>query len=238
MGESYPPIELTAHGILTAWERGSATHQLMRGCAVVGVAWQECSIEPDLLPVGACETVMLAVHVGTFGAAASALSTCPECGEDAEIDVDAAEILRSLPSPNDEAVAVEPLDLDGDPATVRLPNSLDLLQVSTSDDPRSALITRCVDAPSTLTPEQIDLVSSRITALDPAADVRLRVDCPSCGHTWSAPWWIGSFVWTEIDASARELLREVDELAGRYGWAERDILAMTPARRSAYLDIG
>jgi hypothetical protein len=48
---------------------------------------------------------------------------------------------------------------------------------------------------------------------------------------------IGAFLWEEIAAQARRLLREVHTLARAYGWREADILVMSAARRQAYLEM-
>jgi hypothetical protein len=48
---------------------------------------------------------------------------------------------------------------------------------------------------------------------------------------------VAAFVWAEIESEARRLLLEVDVLARRYGWSERDILDMSPIRRYQYLEL-
>ena len=45
-----------------------------------------------------------------------------------------------------------------------------------------------------------------------------------------------AFLWDEVDVRARRLLDEVHALAGAYGWSEQRILALSEARRRAYLD--
>jgi hypothetical protein len=41
----------------------------------------------------------------------------------------------------------------------------------------------------------------------------------------------------EVDRHARQVLREVDQLARAYGWREPDILALSRDRRRAYLGL-
>ncbi len=48
---------------------------------------------------------------------------------------------------------------------------------------------------------------------------------------------IGRFLWREVSVAARRMLAEVHLLASAYGWAERDILALCPVRRAAYLEL-
>jgi hypothetical protein len=63
------------------------------------------------------------------------------------------------------------------------------------------------------------------------------LNCSSCGHKWEAPFDIVAFFWTEINAAAHGLLREVHALASAYGWTESEILALSPARRRCYLEM-
>ena len=74
-----------------------------------------------------------------------------------------------------------------------------------------------------------------MTALESAADIELRFDCMACGEAWSDRLDVAGCVWEEIAARARRLLDEVHVLAIYYGWSERQILAMSAARRDAYL---
>ena len=76
-----------------------------------------------------------------------------------------------------------------------------------------------------------------MAAADPQADVELALSCPACGHAWPAAFDIASFLWTEVDAWARVLLHEIHALASAYGWREADILALSPRRRRAYLEL-
>jgi hypothetical protein len=45
------------------------------------------------------------------------------------------------------------------------------------------------------------------------------------------------YLWTEINAWAMRLLREIHSLATAYGWREADILAMSAVRRHWYLEM-
>jgi hypothetical protein len=71
----------------------------------------------------------------------------------------------------------------------------------------------------------------------PAADVTLALSCPACGNGWEEGLDVGAVLWAEVAARARTLLREVHTLAAAYHWGEAEILAMTPARRRAYLQM-
>ena len=48
---------------------------------------------------------------------------------------------------------------------------------------------------------------------------------------------VGAHVWTEVDAAARRMMGEVAAIAAAFGWTEAAILAMSDARRRAYLEL-
>jgi hypothetical protein len=94
--------------------------------------------------------------------------------------------------------------------------------------------TRSVDElPATI----VDKVVEKMAQADPQADVQLALACPMCNHEWQALFDVVSFFWSEINAWAARLLRDVHALAFAYGWREADILAMSPWRRQLYLEM-
>ena len=83
----------------------------------------------------------------------------------------------------------------------------------------------------------IEDVCRAMSQVDPFGDIRLTLECPACRRSWELMFDIGAFVWREIDAWARRLLREIHALAKAYGWSEHSILEMSAERRSAYLEL-
>lgn len=130
----------------------------------------------------------------------------------------------------------------------RLPNSYDLLAIAPSSDlsnGQRSLLGRCLfvqkhsiaQSIDQLPDELIEAVATKMAELDPQAEVLLSLDCPSCNHQWRSPFDIVSFFWSEINAWAIRLLREVHVLASAYGWRETDILTMNSYRRQCYLEM-
>ncbi|HWW62087.1 MAG TPA: phage baseplate protein, partial [Thermoanaerobaculia bacterium] len=124
---------------------------------------------------------------------------------------------------------------------VRAPTSADLAAIESMTDvhaARTALLAACIGTePDTLPADVIDAIVARLEELDPQADVALVLTCPECAHEWREPFDIVTFFWNEVSVAARRLLGEVHELASAYHWSERDILALSPARRDAYLEL-
>ena len=80
-------------------------------------------------------------------------------------------------------------------------------------------------------------IEDALEAADPNADIAFDVHCEACGHAGTAQLDAGELLWDEIDARARALLGEVHLLASAYGWTEREILALSAARRATYLSM-
>jgi hypothetical protein len=115
---------------------------------------------------------------------------------------------------------------------------------------RSLLLARCVvsavragqPVPADRLPSELpERVRQRLAdaaeQADPAADVTLNVACPECGEATRAELDIASYLWTELDSWARDLLLDVHLLATAYGWTEPEILALSPLRRRYYLEL-
>ncbi len=122
----------------------------------------------------------------------------------------------------------------------------DLAAAATSPDPVAELRRRCLAAtgedrravdPATLPPEVLQAAEAAMVAADPLAELLVALACPDCGAGFEADLDVGAFVWAELDARARRLLHEVDVLARAYGWTEPEVLALSEARRAAYLRI-
>lgn len=128
----------------------------------------------------------------------------------------------------------------------RLPGVADLAVAARAVDPRGALLARCLvsavhDGVAVAAGDLPGPVQRRIAdaveAADPGADLALNVACPECGAATRAELDIASYLWTELDAWARDVLLDVHLLATAYGWSEPEILALSPLRRRYYLEL-
>lgn len=180
-------------------------------------------------------------------------SRCPRCGEVLAFEVDPVAIagaagaqvaedtpppfelhaqgwqlrLRAL-APADLAAALAQADADDEEAFVRALLARCLIEARHRGDAQAA------DAlPAALLPQ----VAAALEAADPLASIAFDVACPACGHAWTAPFDAAQALWSCVQTAAERLLVEIDALAQRYGWSERQILALTPTRRRAYLQL-
>lgn len=227
---------LSTTQLLALWDAGQTRHPLDRALLALALAMPEQA--PDQLadqPVGWREIHLLALRNAMFGNALDGYATCPSCASLMEFSLDAGALLAELPQPPSEARVM----LDG--GQWRLPTSRDQAMILDAADPETAvaiLLERCrIGQPAATSPALVAELETRLEALDPAANIRLGMQCTDCGQAWDAVLDIGSCFWAELGTCARRLLESVHRLAGAYGWREADILALSPARRAAYLSL-
>jgi len=239
---------LSAQDILRIWEAGATQEPVGRAIAILAVASPETPLELlTTLPVGRRDARLLEIREEAFGPTLDGVSSCQRCQERIGFTVQIDE-LRGRVAPGAEPAEGEVL-FENWHLRYRLPTSGDLSAVAGCADPTAArqhLVQRCilearrggarVEARD-VSPEAISRMAQAMTEQDPWAEVFLDFVCPACGHGGQALVDIGGYLWEEIRAQALRLLHEVRALACAYGWREADILAMSTARRRAYLEM-
>jgi hypothetical protein len=234
---------ISAIEMLNAWDRAYALGPARRALEILRAASPEAPPETlAALSVGARDARLLTVREWFFGSRIEIQVACPQCAENIESAFQAADIRAGHAEPAGSHDAV----FDGCAVTFRLPDSTDLELFERGnrgipgdpEDARRLLLRRCIlAAPGALTARgELELVT-RMGQLDPQANTRLALECPACRHRWSALFDIGGFLWQEVHAWARRMLREVHALASAYGWSEREILSMSAVRRAMYLEM-
>jgi hypothetical protein len=224
--------------LLAAWEQGAGQSPSVRAITLLTVARPRKSAEQwSLTPIGDRDRELLAIREELFGTKLEATAKCLACGERLELSFATTDIVAQSATHSQLM-----LEADGYTITCHVPTTAD---VAAATD-RGSLLDRCVDlakygseivAASALPPEVTFAIESAIEKADPQAEVKFALQCPTCGSHWESVFDIVSFLWGELEDWARRLLWEVHLLASAYGWSERDILAMTPRRRSIYLEM-
>ncbi len=240
---------LSARDLLFVWEQAERHSPARRALALLAAA---CPELPDdvlaALPLGRREARLLGLYEETFGPELELATSCPCCAEMLEIEVR----LEDLEIGRTDGVALPAsmeIEEDGLRLVCRPLDGTDLTAAAGCADALAArrlLAERCVlsasrDGAAVQTSElseaEMDILSRSLAALDPGAEVLLDLSCPCCGHGWQSLLDAADCLWSEIDATARRLLREIHALARAYGWREADILAMSARRRRRYLEI-
>ncbi|WP_328681013.1 hypothetical protein OG905_35980 [Streptomyces sp. NBC_00322] len=236
--------------LLATWEAGLAQHDSGRSLLLHRAARPGAGTDALLsMPVGEREADLFALRRALFGERMQVRVECAACGEAMEFDLDATLFGARAKTP-DGPLRVE----EGEWAIeFRLPTVADLAAAGAVPDPdeaRRLLMARCTvsavrngeavpsDRLAALLPEGVQRqLAETAASADPAADVTLNVACPECGEATPAELDITSYLWTELDTWARDLMLDVHLLATAYGWSEPEILALSPLRRRYYLEL-
>lgn len=224
--------------LLALWESGLTRHPIDR--ALLLCAWARPDVpgnELAHLPLGAVNEALLRLRRALFGPRLQAQVACERCGEALEIGLSVDELL-----PASQGTSQPPtLQLDG--FELRLPDSADLASVAGMADALAAadqLLERCclpLSPDAVLTDEIRARTEAWLEASDPMADLRLALNCEACGHGWTTALDPAYWLWDEVQRSVHHLLAQVHALARAYGWTEPQVLALSPQRRSIYLDM-
>jgi hypothetical protein len=174
------------------------------------------------------------LRIATFGRHLGGLAQCPRCNAQLEFGFDS-----EAPEPN--AHAEDFVTAGG--LRFRLPNSRDLALAITDGNDETAIAQRlvrrcCVDAndDTAWTEALYSEAEVVLDTMSERAGLQLHLNCADCGAQWQAPLDVCDWLWREIERHAKSLLDEVHCLASSYGWTEQQVLALSPARRAAYLE--
>lgn len=225
--------------LLDAWEAGSSVSGVARDAVLLHACGAVAGLDEALeLGLGALSARAAALHVEAFGDVVEGVLRCGSCGEVLEVPVR----LSTLPAPAADGTAT--VRTAGPALQVRVPTTRDLLAVADEPDPAAALLARCVTTAAgepvdvaTLPPEVRARVDAAAEELAGPASVVVRVTCPGCGAEARAPLDVPAVLWARVRLAAPALLEEVAELAAAFAWSEADVLALSPARRRAYLSL-
>jgi len=242
----------TPDQLLAVWDRGADRPAAERALLLLAVAVED-SDAGDLtrLPLGQRDALLLELHERLFGSEIVGVGSCPRCEATVEATFRVSDLFRNADTahlgaePRFEGTVLE----DGVRVRFRLPNSADLLELDACNDvdtARARLLALCVLqaeregqplSADRLPPRAASTVAEAMAAADPNADLNLAFTCPDCSHAWETVFDIARFLWEELQGWAPRVLREVDALARAYHWREADILALSPRRRQAYLEL-
>jgi hypothetical protein len=223
--------------LLSLWERGLARHPIDR--ALLLCSWARPELPGERLaglPLGVVNTALLRMRARLFGPRIELQVRCEQCGEQLAVGLVVDELLADADQGDDRG------EVDVGAFRFRVPDSRDMASVASELDAEAAalrLLERCCIAhPGTAVPALAAMlgdVEARLEVADPIADLRLAVSCEACGHAWDTTLDAGALLWDEVRRHAEGLLGQVAALARAYGWTERDVLALSPRRRAAYL---
>jgi hypothetical protein len=238
-------LTLATADIVGIWELGQRRPNWHK--ALITLAPALPHLAPDTLSkltIGERNAFLFALRRAVVGPVMNALVHCPRCREPLEFEQVIAELLDGYAPPDAREFEFAS---GGFAARYRLLTSEDLAHAAGQrgvPGAKAALIARAVivanldgepieaaDLPRDFT----EALGDHMAAADPLAQVAIQLACAACEHVWGAQLDIVTFLWSELEVQAKQLLSDVVTLAGHFGWREADILAMSPARREYYM---
>jgi rubredoxin len=227
---------------LSLWERGRGLHPLDQGLLAIRAAFPEAGEDAADWPLGQRNRALAEMHCSYFGHALEGWTSCPQCGEKLEFNMDGRALAQGPQSQH-----AEPIVIRG--KSFRLPTSRDLAIVAqergAAPDPDAAaarLLRVCRvdggdDAGQTWSEEELEEAGEKISAADPLAEIVLNFQCPVCEATCQESLDLPTFLWAELEVRARRLVLDVHALASAYGWSESEILSLSDTRRQLYMEM-
>lgn len=232
------PPRLGERELLALWERALALPPPLRAREL---ARRDDGPAPTL---GEMNRRLLELQQSLTGPRLALIAPCPHCGEQASFEVELPRLLQGLPEIVDPAE--QQLSIDGWTLRFRPPSPADLPDVAL-DEPGFVrhVLDRCVverqappGAVDGVWPEAVlTVLNDKLEAADPGAEIGFALQCPACDQPWRAPFDPSASLWSWLQTLAERTLLDIDALARRYGWSEAQVLALTPIRRNAYLQL-
>lgn len=238
---------LSPNDILNVWEHGVSRHPIDRALTIILYSYPDITFEEiTKFSVLKRDICLLDIYKKNFGSLLRCFSTCPSCKENLEFEVASEDILSKQNKITEDVIIFAANDID---ITLRFPNSLDLASAASYENAamsRNELIKRCITETrnedkafplSEITQETVDAIAEYMDGYEHNGAIDFDLKCNACGHKWQTPFDILTFLWKEISLHAKRLFYEIHMLASVYGWHEKDILAMSAARRRYYLEM-
>jgi hypothetical protein len=229
--------DFSAAELLDVREVGAHLPRIERALVLLAAAHGLSQTEVARWSIGARDARLLELRERTFGPVLEILAECPHCAKTAEASIRIADLLAL----DEQAVRADsPAEREWSHGDVHVRfrpiTSEDLLAVLHAGESETALLERSIIAGGDSRAIDGESFAAALAAADPLADITLAMLCPECATEWSAQLDVVSCVWAELDAWADRAIDDVHRLARAYGWSESQILALSPARRTAYLE--
>jgi hypothetical protein len=225
------------------------TGLLQRALVSVGDVTAIGPQEVRQLRIGDRDRLVLALRRMQHGDRLSCVFDCG-CGERLELELDVGALL------GEDTPGAGPVHATATTATAAGEVEVQVRAATGQDHERAArraladpaaaareLLQACVIAargpdgePVAIEREVAECAEDLLAELDPGAELLLAGDCPACGDRVTARFDPITHLWAEFEQRRAQLEHEVHVLALHYHWSEREIVALTPARRARYLN--
>ncbi|HKX90971.1 MAG TPA: hypothetical protein VJM15_00885 [Sphingomicrobium sp.] len=209
-------------------ERGVGLSPLDRAVLLVATIDGVSSKRAGELPLDQRDRRLIDACIQSFGSRIVFFARCPECREGHEAEFD----LSDLPT-----VGVREVECEIDGRVVRLspPTSRSVAKAAVAGDP-AALLRSCVqNVPARPAADFAAKIEAQLADSFPLLDISFELRCEACKTAFNSRFDVGEWLWRQVCDLAQRAVDAVHTLARAYGWSERQILRMSPARRAMYL---
>jgi hypothetical protein len=231
--------------LLRVWEAGAGQPPHERALLLLAATWPAVA-EAELVAwsLGQRDAALLQLRTRLFGQQLDSVADCPQCQTRLELKPDLADLQTTYAQHTELACRFSVPSGDYQ-MQLSIPTTATLRKLAHAPG-RAALLQQCASevlcngqpcAAAALPPDAVAEIARRLDEADAQANVQLALRCVACRHEFTLLFDVLTFLWTELDAWAQRLLREVHLLARAYGWSEAEILALSAARRRRYLDM-
>ena len=240
---------VSASELLSIWEREMNQSLIQKTLILL------CQASPEMtsddvakLNIGQRDAMLFQLREWMFGSRLINTTHCPKCNERIEWENEIGD-LNILNKEVEQSKDEYSFKIENFNIRFRLPNTNDIQYYSDSNinnpDPKK-ILTNCIlevkndkeDFDISDLPDNVlNALESQFEKEDPSADIRMLLTCPNCSNQWEAIFDIITYLWTEINSWAKNILQEVVFFARTLGWSEQEILSMSPKRRQMYLEI-
>lgn len=217
-----------------------------RARAILRAAYPSCDeTEWETKTIGEWNSALLRFRAAQFGPILQIFDRCPSCHASIEFEVALDRILPAENSPPAErALSTGDWTIHFRPLTGadwgRAFGQGEDAPEAAAKRLLGAALLRVREGATDAAPESLpdrawEELADALVEADTASEILFKVRCPSCEDEWDAPLEPAEFLWREINAAARRLLRQIHALATAYGWSEAAILNLSKERRATYL---
>lgn len=240
-------IRLPISGVRAHWRPATGTDDMALADSRPGLAGTLAYVTraaclPDgapldaaALPVGDLDLLVVARRRELRGDTLVAEGQCAECGSAVDVQFSlAAYADHHRPRAARRVAEAEPgwHLLRGHEVSFRVPVVADVLAAAGADDPRAALLARCVRQP--LTARTARAVEQAMATLAPTLRADVAGTCPECSAAVLLDVDARELCMSELRFLAGSVYDDVNLIASVYRWSQDAILELPSARRRRY----
>lgn len=240
------PEALSVATLLDLWDQCAHAALPDRARTILRASYPEVRAEElDGMAIGKWNSALLHFRAAQFGTELQVFDRCPHCEGSVEFAIETAQILPGSDPHADE----RSFSTDGWNVRFRLLTGGDWVHSfqaggSEATEAGKRLLRRALlqvrHGTNEVPPEEMpdaawEALADALVEADSASEILFHLRCPNCGEEWDSPLEPAEFLWREINAACRRLLRQIHILASAYGWSESEILGLSHERRANYL---